>query len=96
MRIFTQSSNSVVESIEEFWHGFVDEDHVKSNHVTVTADDLPLICMYNTLQSGVFQLYAHLKLINQFSTNNLRQNKLGYNASTFEICLEWLLEFTTD
>jgi len=64
MRIFTQSSNKIVEAIEEFWSGFVDEVHVKNTHVTVTADDLPLICMYNTLQSGVYQLYAHLKLIN--------------------------------
>jgi hypothetical protein len=63
LRIFTQSSNIIVESIDEFWQGFVDEKHVRANDVTLTADDLPLICMYNTLQSGVYELYAHLLLI---------------------------------
>jgi hypothetical protein len=96
MRLITQTTELIVATINDFWKDFLDGELVKSNDITVTAEDLPMICMYVFLQTGMSDLYAHLKMINQFSTNHLRQNKLGYNASTFEMCLEVLLEFTTD
>ena len=36
-------------------------------------------------------MFAHLKLANQFATSMLRNSKLGYVSSTFEVALEQVL-----
>jgi len=39
----------IVSQIEKFWTDLIDENHVKQNQVTITAEDLPWICTYVTL-----------------------------------------------
>ena len=64
MRVITQTTELVFTTISEFWNDFVDGENVKINDITVTAEDLPMICMYVVLQTGISELYAHLKMIN--------------------------------
>jgi len=62
----------------------------------VTGEDLPWLFAYVVLQAGSTDLFAHLKLMNQFSTTSMRLNALGFNAANFEISLEMLLELTQE
>jgi hypothetical protein len=62
----------------------------------VTGEDLPWLFAYVVLQADSTDLFAHLKLMNQFSTTSMRLNALGFNAANFEISLEMLLELTQE
>ncbi len=50
-----------------------------------------MIFIYVTLKSSLIELYGHLKLINEFSTDTLRHSKLGYYTSTLEVAISQLL-----
>jgi hypothetical protein len=60
---------------------------VEKKKLTLDADELLMIFIYVTLKSKLSELYGHLKLINEFSTDTLRHSKLGYYTSTLEVAL---------
>ena len=60
----------------------------KASKLTIDADTLISICTYIILKAQVHEIYAHLKLGNQFATSFLRSSKLGFVASTFEVAIE--------
>lgn len=58
-----------MQSIDEFWKGIKE---VEKKKLTLDADELLMIFIYVTLKSKIGEFYAHLKLINEFSTDTLR------------------------
>lgn len=46
-----------------------------------------MIFIFVTMRSKVYELLAHLKFINEFSTNTLRLSKLGYCILTLEVAV---------
>jgi len=50
-----------------------------------------MIFIFVTLRSKVYELLAHIKLINEFSTNTLRVSKLGYCVLNLEIAVQQII-----
>lgn len=88
MRCLTQTSKLIVKCIDEFWK---DISQVDKKKLTLDADELLMIFIFVTLRSKISEFYSHLKLINEFSTDTLRQSKLGYYTSTMEVALSEIL-----
>ena len=84
MRCITQTSKCIVKSIDAFWR---DITQVDKKRLTLDADQLLMIFIFVTIRSKVYELLAHLKFINEFSTNTLRLSKLGYCILTLEVAL---------
>jgi len=84
MRCITQTTKFIVNCIDEFWK---DIPLVDNKKLTLDADELLLIFLYVVLRSKLSELYGHLKLINEFSTDTLRRSKLGYSTSTLEVAI---------
>jgi hypothetical protein len=61
---------------------------IDKKKLTLDADQLLMIFIFVTIRSKVSELLGHLKLINEFSTDTLRQSKLGYYASTLEVAIQ--------
>lgn len=88
MRCITQTSKYIVQSIDNFWMGVSQVDKKK---LTLDADQLLMIFIFVTSRSKIQELLAHLKLINEFSTNTLRLSKLGYCILTLEVAIQQIL-----
>eukprot|EP00347_Sterkiella_histriomuscorum_P002127 403369366 len=88
MRCITQTSKHIVQCIDTFWKEI---SQVNKKKLTLDADELLMIFIYVTLRSKISEFYGHLKLINEFSTDTLRQSKLGYYTSTMEVALSQVL-----
>jgi hypothetical protein len=84
MRCITQTSKFIVQSIDNFWK---DVTQVDKKKLTLDADQLLMIFIFVTSRSKVQELLAHLKFINEFSTNTLRLSKLGYCILTLEVAI---------
>jgi hypothetical protein len=63
-------------------------DGVDKTKLTLDADQLLMIFMFIAMRSKVYELLAHLKFINELSTNTLRLSKLGYCILTLEVALQ--------
>ena len=88
MRCITQTSQIIVKCIDIFWK---DIPLVDKKKLTLDADELLMIFIYITLRSKVGELFSHLKLINEFSTDTLRRSKLGYYTSTIEVAAQQVM-----
>lgn len=88
MRCITQTSKFIVQSIDSFWK---DVNQVDKKKLTLDADQLLMIFIFVTVRSKVYELLAHLKFINEFSTNTLRLSKLGYCILTLEVALQQIV-----
>ena len=63
----------------------------KKSKLTLDADTLINLCVYVLLKAQCIDIYGHLKLANQFATNQIRNSKLGYVSSTIEVSIEQIL-----
>lgn len=63
----------------------------KAEKLTMDADTLISVCTYLILNAEVHEIFAHLKLGNQFATGYQRSSRLGFVASTFEVAIEQVL-----
>ena len=88
MRCITQTSRFIVHCIDAFWSGIPTIDKKK---LTLDADQLLMIFIFVTSRSKIQELLAHLKFINEFSTNTLRLSKLGYCILTLEVAIQQIL-----
>jgi len=50
-----------------------------------------MIFIYITFKCKIVEFLAHLKLINEFSTETLRKSKLGYYCTTLELALQQVI-----
>ena len=50
-----------------------------------------MICMYIALRARIEEFFAQLKLAQQFATSSVRNSKLGYYCTTFEVTLDQIL-----
>lgn len=50
-----------------------------------------MIFIFVTIRAKIYELLAHLKFINEFSTNTLRLSKLGYCILTLEVALQQII-----
>jgi len=73
-----------VHAIDNFW---THVDGVDKTKLTLDADQLLMIFIFIAIRSKVYELLAHLKFINEFSTNTLRLSKLGYCILTLEVAV---------
>jgi hypothetical protein len=85
MRCITQTSRFIVQAIDQFWKGV---SCINKNKLTLDADQLLMIFIFISIRSKVYELLAHLKFINEFSTNTLRLSKLGYCILTLEVAIQ--------
>ena len=67
-------------------------DGVDKSKLTLDADQLLMIFIFIAIRSKVYELLAHLKFINEFSTNTLRLSKLGYCILTLEVAVQQILQ----
>ena len=67
-------------------------DGVDKTKLTLDADQLLMIFIFIAIRSKVYELLAHLKFINEFSTNTLRLSKLGYCILTLEVAVQQILQ----
>ena len=95
MRVIAQSSSLIVACVDKFWEDVVYKLDRKKD-LTLDADSLLMIFIYVTFKAEISQMYAHLKLANQFATPSLKQSKLGYYTSTMEVSLEQVICFEED
>lgn len=92
-RCVVQVSNKIVRSINKFWKGL----HMKKDKLTIDGDSLLMIYIYLTLQMPEStNLFAHLKLTNEFLTPFVRNTKLGYCLTTLEIALNHVINMSKD
>jgi hypothetical protein len=52
-----------------------------------------MLFIYIAIRSKLSELLAHIKLINEFSTDTLRHSKLGYYTSTLEVAVQQVMTF---
>ena len=90
MRCITLTSRYIVKSIDIFWKDVI---AMPKSKLTLDADQLLMIFIYITFRCKITELMAHLKLINEFSTDTLRKSKLGFYCSTLEVSLQQVLSF---
>lgn len=50
-----------------------------------------MIFIFITFRSKIPELLAHLKFINEFSTDTIRKSKLGFYCSTLEMSVSQIL-----
>ena len=68
----------------------------KHKKLSLDADTLLTITIFVAMKAEITNLWGHLKLANMFSTKMIKNSKLGYVASTFEIALCQILETELD
>jgi len=68
----------------------------KKSKLTLDADTLINLCVFVLLKAQCAEIYGHLKLANQFATNQIRNSKLGYVSSTIEVSIEQILTLEED
>jgi len=95
MRVIAQSSSLIVACVDKFWEDVIYKLDRKKD-LTLDADSLLMIFIYVTFKAEISQMYAHLKMANQFATPSLKQSKLGYYTSTMEVSLEQVICFEED
>lgn len=71
------------------------KDKLKAK-LALDAEQIILICMYIAIQAQLTDSFAQLKLAYQFATSYVRQTKLGYYLTTFEMALDQILNLTED
>lgn len=69
---------------------------MKKDKLTIDGDTLLMIYIYVCLKSKINYLFAHVKLMNEFSTPFVRSTKLGYCLSTMEVALNHIVNLTRD
>jgi hypothetical protein len=94
MRCMVLCTVQITKAITDFYSG-VDFDG-KAGKLQIDADALINICIYVLIKCKVKSIFAHLKLANQFATSMMRNSKLGYVSSTFEVALEQILGLEPD
>mmetsp|Transcript_45812 Transcript_45812/g.33549 ORF Transcript_45812/g.33549 Transcript_45812/m.33549 type:complete len:180 (-) Transcript_45812:119-658(-) len=93
MRCITQTSKCIVKSIDHFWKNV---KVLEKSKLTLDADQLLMIFIFVTLRSKVTEMLAHVKFINEFSTDQVRKSKLGFYASTLEVAVQQVLSMDKD
>ena len=78
----------VKEEIADFWKGV----NVAPDKLTYDADQILMIYVYIIAKSKIRNLFAHLHMCQEFSTNYVMTTRVGYCYTTMEIALTMLLE----
>jgi hypothetical protein len=66
--------------------------NVKREKLIIDGDSLLMIYIYIAIKARIPDLFAQIKLMNEFSTPFVRTTKLGYCISTLEVALNHILE----
>ena len=64
-RLLVNVSNDIVETIMDFWKGL----KIPKEKLTIDGDSLLMIYIYLTIRSKVTDLFAQVKLMNEFATH---------------------------
>jgi hypothetical protein len=97
IRCISDVSKHIVKCVNKFWTGI----KVKKEKLTIDGDTLLMIFIYVCVRSRINDMFAHVKIMNEFSTPFVRTTKLGYVMSTMEVALNHILnlgkeDFVTD
>lgn len=87
MSCIADVSKYIVESINKFWDGL----RIKKDKLTIDGDSLLMIYIYICFKAKILDLFAQIKIMNEFSTPFVRTTKLGYCLSTLEVALNHIL-----
>ena len=80
VRLLEQVNRLLKEEIENFWQGIpIDE-----SHLTITQDIKIPLYIYTILKSKIVNLPAHIKFIQEFTTDYVHENNLGSNLANYE------------
>lgn len=90
IKCISQISKTIVQCINKFWDGI----KIKKEKLTIDGDTLLMIYIYVCLKSRMIDLFAQIKIMNEFSTPFVRTTKLGYCLSTLEVALNHILNLT--
>ena len=88
LNIFGEMTKIVKEEIADFWKGV----NVAPDKLTYDADQILMIYVYIIAKSKLRNLFAHLHMCQEFSTNYVMTTRVGYCYTTMEIALTMLLE----
>jgi hypothetical protein len=87
IRCISNVSKIIVKCVNKFWSGL----KVKKEKLTIDGDTLLMIFIYICVRCRINELFAHVKIMNEFSTPFVRTTKLGYVMSTMEVALNHIL-----
>lgn len=104
MELIAKIAKGITEEIDQYYaREIVDfKEHpqlldkipdLKNNKFVLDADQLLLITIYIMLQSKIafVELYSHLNMIYEFSTDSQKLSQFGFAVSSMEVCLESML-----
>ena len=69
---------------------------MKKDKLTIDGDTLLMIYIYVCIKSQLVDLFAQVKIMNEFSTPFVRTTKLGYVLSTMEVALNYIINLTME
>lgn len=90
IRCLSHMSRIVVKSVNKFWAGL----NIKKDKLTINGETLLMIYIYLCVKARVMDMFAQIKLMNEFATPYVRTTKLGYCLSSLEVAMNHIINFT--
>ena len=88
MMIFASISSEITECINDFWKdlsGYIDKDLLN-----LEIDQLMTIFIYIIIQSQIYDISVHCKIIKSFTTCITKASMIGYYYSTVEASVQYI------
>ncbi len=77
----------ICKAVDEFWKGI----QLDPDNLFIDADQFLCIFVYVIIKSHISDLFTHLNIINEFTTNSSRSNVSGYSLATLQACMYHIL-----
>lgn len=80
VRLLEQVNQMIKSDIATFWKGLP----INESHLTITQDTKIPLYIYIVIKAKIVNLAAHIKFIQEFTTNYVHENNLGSNLALYE------------
>lgn len=80
VRLLEQVNQLIKDEITQFWQGIP----INESHLTITQDTKIPLYIFIVIRAKIVNLAAHIKFIQEFTTNYVHENNLGSNLALYE------------
>lgn len=80
LRLLEKVNDMIKEGIYKFWEGLP----INESHLTITQDIKIPLYIYMVIKCKMVNLAAHIRFIQEFTTNYVHENNLGCNLALYE------------
>lgn len=80
VRLLEQVNQMIKNDISKFWKGMP----INESHLTITQDTKIPLYIFIVIKAKIVNLAAHIKFIQEFTTNYVHENNLGSNLALYE------------